>query len=302
MPQRHASGIDCCCVPVAHVSQQLRRSADTEARSRSHAVGKMIYEERNIDMDHLDAYAGFAEVYDFFMKDIPYEKWADYVTDILKENGISDGLVLELGCGTGTFTRLLAQKGYDMIGVDNSVEMLEVARNKTIEAESDILWLLQDMRSFELYGTVRAIVSVCDSMNYITTLKDLQMVFSLVNNYLDPGGVFLFDMKTPYYYREVMGDRVIAETEEEASYIWENSYYEDDMINEYDLTFFIRQENGLYRRCSETHLQRAFGIETVLSLLKKAGLHVEAVYAEGTHEEPRPDSERIYFIARECTK
>ena len=253
-------------------------------------------------MDHLDAYAGFAEVYDFFMKDIPYEKWADYVTDILKENGILGGLVLELGCGTGTFTRLLAHKGYDMIGVDNSVEMLKVARNKTAEADSDILWLFQDMREFELYGTGRAIVSVCDSMNYITTWEDLKRVFSLVNNYLDPGGVFLFDMKTPYYYREVMGDRVIAETEEEASYIWENSYYEDDMINEYDLTFFIRQEKGLYKRCREKHLQRAYEREMVIRLLGEAGLRVEAVYGEGTHKAPGPTSERIYFIARECTK
>ena len=114
--------------------------------------------------------------------------------------------------------------------------------------------------------------------------------------------MFLFDMKTPYYYREVTGDYIMAETREEASYIWENSYYEDDMINEYDLTFFIRQGNGLYKRCREKHLQRAYEREMVIQLLGEAGLRVEAVYGEGTHKAPGPTSERIYFIARECTK
>ena len=141
----------------------------------------------------MEAYTEFATVYDTFMDNVPYEAWEKYLVDILKAEGINDGLLLELGCGTGRMTRLLAAEGYDMIGVDNSEEMLSVAREYTME-NTEILYLLQDMREFELYGTIRAVVSVCDSMNYIMSEEDLRQVFSLVNNYLDPGGIFIFDM------------------------------------------------------------------------------------------------------------
>ena len=137
----------------------------------------------------MEAYTEFATVYDTFMDNVPYEAWEKYLVDILKAEGINDGLLLELGCGTGRMTRLLAAEGYDMIGVDNSEEMLSVAREYTME-NTEILYLLQDMREFELYGTIRAVVSVCDSMNYIMSEEDLRQVFSLVNNYLDPGGIF----------------------------------------------------------------------------------------------------------------
>lgn len=249
-----------------------------------------------------EAYTGFADVYDLFMDEIPYGEWAAYVTGLLEKYDVSDGLVLELGCGTGTFTELLAQAGYDMIGVDNSVEMLEAAASKKEVSGADILYLGQDMREFELYGTVRAVVSVCDSMNYITEEQDLKQVFSLVNNYLDPGGVFIFDMKTPYYFKEIMGDCVLAENRDEASYIWENTYYEEEMMNEYDLTLFIRQKDGYFERYQETHLQRAYEPETVKRILEEVGLQVEAIYGELTGKVPAQDSQRIYFIARECMK
>lgn len=248
------------------------------------------------------AYSSFAEVYDLFMSEIPYGAWHACVTGILREAGICDGLVLELGCGTGTFTELLAADGYDMIGVDNSVEMLEIAAQKKEISGSDILYLCQDMRAFELYGTVRAVVSVCDSLNYITTEEDLREVFSLVNNYLDPGGIFLFDLKTEYYFREVMGDCVLADNREEASYIWENYYYEDEQINEYDLTLFLQEENGLYRKQEESHLQRAYGLPAVRRLLREAGLDFLRAFDAETGEAVRADSERIYIVARECTK
>ena len=134
----------------------------------------------------MDAYTSFAEVYDMFMDNIPYEDWCGYLTSLLKEYGINDGLVLDLGCGTGTLTELLAKEGYDMIGVDVSEDMLQEAIEKRAESGLPILYLLQDMREFELYGTVRAVVSICDSLNYILDYDDLAHVFSLVNNYLDP--------------------------------------------------------------------------------------------------------------------
>ena len=184
----------------------------------------------------MEAYTGFASVYDLFMDNIPYRAWCDYVTSLLKEYGVEDGLVLDLGCGTGKLTRLLAGEGYDMIGVDLSEEMLEVALEHEMEDPKQILYLQQDMREFELYGTVRAIVSICDSMNYLEDYEDLVQVLKLANNYLDPKGVFVFDMNTVYKYREQLGEQTIAENREESSFIWENYFDENEMVNEYDLT------------------------------------------------------------------
>ena len=152
----------------------------------------------------MKAYTNFAEVYDTFMDNVPYEEWAEYLLKVLEQYGIKDGLVLELGCGTGTMTEILNDRGYDMIGVDNSEDMLEIALDKRVESGKDILYLLQDMREFELYGTVRAVVSVCDSVNYITEERELEEVFRLVNNYLDPGGIFVFDFNTEYKYQKIL--------------------------------------------------------------------------------------------------
>lgn len=190
----------------------------------------------------MEAYTSFAYVYDTFMDNVPYGEWARHIREKLCEHGVTDGIVLDLGCGTGTMTERLAGYGYDMIGVDNSEEMLELAMEKKTESGYDILYLLQDMRGFELYGTVRAVVSVCDSVNYITEPDELEEVFRLVNNYLDPKGIFLFDFNTVHKYRDVIGDSTIAEDRGVCSFIWDNIYYEKEQINEYDLTLFIAED------------------------------------------------------------
>ncbi len=253
----------------------------------------------------MNAYSGFAEVYDLFMDNVPYEDWSRALTKILSKYHIKDGLVLELGCGTGKMTRLLAKAGYDMIGVDASEEMLGIARAWEEEQEktdTDILYLHQDMREFELYGTVRAVVSICDSMNYITEEEDLLTIFKLVNNYLDPGGIFLFDLNTIYKYKEVLGETTICENREEGSFIWENYYDEAEQINEYDLTLFIKEEDGRYRKYEETHFQRGYDLERVRELMEQAGLEWVACYEAFSEEIPKEDCERVYVIARECTK
>lgn len=271
------------------------------------------------------AYQSFAGVYDLFMDNVPYEEWCEYMKSLLAEYGIDDGLVLDLGCGTGKMTRLLAEAGYDMIGVDNSEEMLEIAREAEYsETECDawdeeermpaaeeqkgaavrkpILYLLQDMREFELYGTVRAVVSICDSMNYILEEDDLREVFRLINNYLDPKGIFIFDLNTVYKYEELLGETTIAENREEGSFIWDNYYDKESGINEYDLTLFIQEKNELYRKYEEIHYQRAYALSTVEQLLKEAGMEFVAAYDAFTKEPVKADSERIYIIAREHGK
>ena len=267
----------------------------------------------------MEAYTSFASVYDTFMDNVPYGEWGGYIYTLLCRYGVKSGIILDLGCGTGTITEILAGYGYDMIGVDNSEDMLELAMEKRMASGHDILYLLQDMREFELYGTVRAVVSVCDSVNYITEPEELAGVFRLVNNYLDPGGIFIFDFNTEYKYREVMGDCTIAEDSGPCSFIWDNCYYEEERINEYDLTLFIREgtapgqnegaeeddteENGaLYRKYTETHFQRGYTLEEIRELLSSAGLIFQAAYDMDTREAAGEKSERVCVIARECGK
>ena len=247
----------------------------------------------------MGSYENFARVYDELMDNVPYEEWAQFILNLLQDRKITEGLVLELGCGTGKLMTLLGKAGFDMIGVDNSVEMLQIAREKTSQ---DFLYLLQDMQEFELYGTVRAVVSVCDSLNYITEREELLQVFRLVNNYLDPEGIFLFDMNTVHKYRDLMGDTTIAENREEGSFIWDNSFDEEEGLNYYELAVFLPREDGLYEKCEEVHCQKAYPQEEIESLIKEAGMDLLAVYDAYTMEPATKDSERMFFVAREKGK
>ena len=251
----------------------------------------------------MEAYQSFAKVYDMFMDDIDYDAWSIYLIELLKEYGVNDGLVLELGCGTGNMTERLASAGYDMIGVDLSDDMLEAAQEKQQQSGLDILYLQQDMRRFELYGTVRAVVSVCDSLNYILEDEELLQVFCLVNNYLDPGGVFVFDLNTIYKYETLMGERTIAENREEASFIWDNYYDSESMCNEYELAIFIPEgKDGLYRKYEEVHYQRAYSLEKVKKLMKKAGLEFVTAYEAFSKNAPTSESERMYISLNKFDK
>ncbi|MBO5208870.1 MAG: class I SAM-dependent methyltransferase [Lachnospiraceae bacterium] len=277
----------------------------------------------------MEAYTDFASVYDTFMDETPYEEWCEFLVSLLKQYGNDDGKavenvdenlqqernsILDLGCGTGTLTELLATKGYDMIGIDNSQEMLQIAMEKREKSGLDILYLLQDMREFELYGTVGAVISVCDSLNYLLEEEDLLQTFRLVNNYLYPDGLFIFDFNTVYKYKEIIGDTTIAENREDCSFIWENYYHSEEEINEYDLTIFVKEpcvsnqdneeeEMGEYfRRFYENHYQRGYRLEQMKRLLEKAGLaFIKAIDAD-THGEVTAQSERIYVIAKEQCK
>ena len=227
----------------------------------------------------------------------------NYLAELLQEYDIEDGLVLDLGCGTGSLTEILATKGYDMIGADGSAEMLEIAMEKKAQSGHDILYLLQDMREFELYGTVRAVVSVCDCVNYITDEKELEQVFRLVNNYLDPEGIFIFDFNTEYKYKEILGEQTIAEDREDCSFIWDNYYYEDENMNEYELTLFIKeQDSNLYRKYQEMHYQKAYTLDAMRELIEWSGLEFVTAYDAYTRKAPTETSERICVVAREHGK
>ncbi|MBQ7359956.1 MAG: class I SAM-dependent methyltransferase [Lachnospiraceae bacterium] len=280
------------------------------------------------------------------MDETPYEQWCEYIQQVITKYGISKprlqgdeeqelscynavdtqetqdkkceqetrenalrserDLVLDLGCGTGTLTEMLAEKGYDMIGVDLSAEMLAIAMGKRQQAESGTLYLCQDMRDFELYSTVGTVLSVCDSVNYLLDEEDVLQTFQLVNNYLYPGGIFLFDFNTVYKYEQVIGDTTIAESREDCSFIWENFYDPEEQLNEYDLTIFVKTDAGdeepLFRRFQETHVQRGYTLEQMSRLVKEAGMEVVFAIDADTHDKVTAESERIYILAKEVRK
>ena len=265
----------------------------------------------------MEVYTDFAGVYDTFMDDTPYQEWADFLAQLIekygiskpvrdKEQGILDSernLVLDLGCGTGTLTELLYQKGYDMIGVDLSQEMLNIALEKKEKSGSEILYLCQDMRELDLFSTVGTVISVCDSVNYLLENDEVEETFGLVNNYLYPGGIFLFDFNTVYKYEQVIGDTTIAENRDDCSFIWENYYHEEDRVNEYDLTIFVKEKKEeLFRRFTETHFQRGYTLEEMKGFVERAGMEFVLALDADTHKAPIETSERIYVIARECSK
>ena len=248
----------------------------------------------------MNAYHAFALVYDRMMEEIPYEEWCNFVTDQLKKFGIEDGLMLELGCGTGTLTEMFDAKGFGMIGVDNSEEMLAEAVEKREQSGRSILYLNQDMREFELYGTVRAVISLCDTMNYLTEYDDLVNVCRLVNNYLDPNGIFLFDLKTDHYFKSI-GCQSFCDADEEVSFIWDNDYDEEKRINSYALTLFVQEEDNRYERFDEYHEQRAFSIDEVRRAIEESGMiFLDAIDKNGAPA--TKDTDRVYIIAREKGK
>ena len=239
-------------------------------------------------------YGDFAYYYDRLMWDVDYSMWTDYVTDIFKWHGCEPKMIADLGCGTGSFCLEMAGRGFDMIGIDISAEMLSIAKQKAVSANADILFLNQDMTSFELYGTVDAVTCLMDSINYVTYKNDLKRLFRLVNNYLNPGGIFVFDVNSPYKFERILSSNVFCETSEDVSYIWQNTFDKRSGLCRFDLTFFVK-EGKYYRRFDETHYERSYGTGELQRMLLSAGLTVHGIYGAFGSGKPGPKTERIFF-------
>lgn len=244
----------------------------------------------------MGSYENFARVYDEFMDQTPYDLWCDHILKIFSHYHVpQDGSILELGCGTGKMTRRLAAKGYELTAIDSSLDMLEIARSKT---EDPILYVFQDMTELELPGKVDAAFSVCDCMNYLLEEEDLLETFRRVRKYLKLEGVFFFDMNSRYKYEHLLAQNTFAEDREDASFIWDNFYDEEERVNEYQISLFLRNPEGTYDKFEEDHFQKAYEIEEVRDLLYQAGFEkVRALDAESL-EEPAKESQRICYIAQ----
>jgi SAM-dependent methyltransferase len=242
-----------------------------------------------------------APFYDEVNKDIDYSLWADFIEKIIEREyrlGKPE-LILDLACGTGRMTRELARRGYDMTGVDNSVEMLDIARNSS--AEYDILWLCQDMSEFELYGTVDVTVSCLDSINHITDTKKLKKCFELVHNYLIPDGLFIFDLNTRYKFENVYSDNTFVMETDKNYCVWQNYYSKKGGTCDFYITVFSQDEDGRYERQEAVDRERAYSLKHISRLLSDAGFETVDIYGDYDFNQADGNDERVYVVAR-CIK
>lgn len=229
------------------------------------------------------------------MYDVDYTRWAEYIESIFKRNNRKPSLLLDLGCGTGSFTIEMAKKGYDMIGVDISCEMLSHARDKSEKEGCEILYLNQDMSCLELYGTVDAAVCLMDGINHLVRKNDLKKLFKNLNKYLNPGGLFVFDINTVYKFERILGNNIFYEIDEDIAYLWRNTFNRKSRICEFDLTFFIRNGNT-YNRYDETHYERAYSNDEIKDVAHSYGFKVLGIYHRLSFSSPKKNSDRVVFI------
>lgn len=241
----------------------------------------------------MDAYSRFAEVYDNLMEDVPYGKIAELIDSKIKKYDIKNNIVLDLACGTGTLTKKLADKGYEMIGADMSAEMLQKAQEKNPE----VLFLNQPMEDFELYGTVGAIVCSLDSINYLLEDESLYETFRLCNNYLEPEGLLIFDINTEYKFENILADNIFTFDNEKIFYTWENDYSEEEKLCDFYLTFFVK-EGEQYTRFDEVHTERAYSDAEIVKALELNGFSVVEKLDNFTDDTASEKSERIMYVCK----
>lgn len=244
-----------------------------------------------------EIYSDFAQVYDR-LQDIDYNSFVEYYKKLFSKFGIEPDLVLDLGCGTGNITIPLAECGFDMIGVDISEEMLYIASEKARAAQLDkrILFLNQDMTDFELYGTVDAAVCALDGVNYLIEDGDLDKLFDLIHNYLNPGGLFIFDINTRHKLCDILGDNTYTYDNNGVYCVWNSFFDSGDNICEFDLDFFIKQPDGLYARGDEVQYERAYSDSEICRSAENAGLRVLAAYDDRTQNAATDNSERVFYV------
>ena len=242
----------------------------------------------------MSGYQEFSEFYDLLMQNVDYAARADYLLSLFEKHGSKPASVLDIACGSGNLCAELVRRGVDTVGVDASEAMLAKAVEKLPEA----LWLCQDMREMDLYGTVDGAVCILDSLNHLCRIADIAQVFRRTRLFVEPGGLFIFDVNTPYKHREVLADRSFVVEEEGVLCVWRNRYLPHSGEVAMLLDFFVEDEDGRYERYWDTVRERAYSERTLRRLLAETGWETLAVYEDMTEEMPTAECQRMVFVAR----
>lgn len=246
-------------------------------------------------------YGDFAYYYDLLTENVDYESRCEYICNLLAENGVGKGILLDLACGTGTMSMLLSDKGYDVIGVDASEDMLSVAQEKKMESGKDIMFLCQRMEELDLFGTINAAVCTLDSINHITDEKTVQQVFSKVSLFMEDKGIFLFDVNTPYKHREVLGDNTFIYDMDDVYCVWQNSTDKKTLLTEVSLDIFEKdteEEEDVYYRYSEEFSEKGYELSQIEKWLTEYKFEVLGVYEELSKNKVGEKTQRAVFVAR----
>ncbi|MBQ9860165.1 MAG: class I SAM-dependent methyltransferase [Clostridia bacterium] len=246
----------------------------------------------------MSGYAAFAAFYDALTEDVDYAAWADYLQAAVCRHGGSMESVLDLACGSGSLSLELAQRGAEVVGVDGSADMLAIAREKAQAEEADVLFLCQDMRQLDLYGTVDTAVCMLDSLNHILTTADLKEVFRRLGLFIRPDGLLVFDVNTPRKHAVTLGDNTFVYEQDEFMCVWRNRYIPATHETEMLLDFFLEEEGGIYSRYTDSVRERGYSLPTWEKLLSAAGFDLLAVYGERSFEPPAEDADRWVLVAR----
>lgn len=238
-------------------------------------------------------YGEFAEVYDLLTFNVPYDEIADYYAKILTEHG-APGRLLDMGCGTGSLTVRLAERGFDVIGQDASPEMLSIAAEKS----SKVLWICQNMEETELGSEVDAVISTLDSVNHLESQRAVMECFRRAAACLKRGGAFVFDVNTIFKHREILGENTFVYDVDGVYCVWQNTFDPHDNGVDIELDLFFENDDGTYSRSGEGFREIAFTIEDICQMLEKAGFSVENIYDYPTFEKPSENSEKLLFSSR----
>ena len=245
----------------------------------------------------MSTYGAFAEIYDVLMDDFDYPAWADYYLTLLERAGVKPSTMCDCACGTGSLSIPFAQNGIRVTGADLSGEMLEVAADKARRSGVQVMFVRQDMCRLQLPRPVDALVCGCDGVNYLLTDERVRTFFEHAHAAIRPGGALAFDISSPYKLEHVLGNGFYGEERDDVAYLWSNSFNPEKRTVRMDLTFFRRENSGLYRRFSETHTQRAHEPDVLKSMLEQCGFGDVQIFGDRTFDPPKADEMRIHFLA-----
>jgi len=245
----------------------------------------------------MSIYSAMARYYDILTKDVPYAEFAAFIEKIFRKQSQKPELILDLACGTGSLTRIFAEKGYDMIGADYSYEMLMQAQMKCADLENYPTFIRQSMTDLDLYGTVDAVICCLDSVNYLSNPKDLDKAFSRVSLFLNPDGLFIFDMNTEYKLCSIGGSSFVRE-EDGIFCVWQAAWNQQSRMAEFVIDLFESRDGVHYERSGEEHYERAYSREEIQETLERNGMELLKIYGELKFRSPNDDEQRVFYVAQ----